>query len=49
MCEPHPMQNCLVMNENKKENSCEVDKLSSTLPLSSAAAVNGSENCIGHP
>ena len=36
------MQNCLVINENKKEkhNGYEVEKLSSTSPLSSATAVN---------
>ena len=43
------MQSCLVTNENEKENSCEVEKPSSTLPLSSATTVNhnnSSENCI---
>ena len=37
MHEPRPIQSCLVTNENE---SYEVEKLSSTSPLSSATAVN---------
>ena len=34
------MQSCLVTNENEKENSCEVEILSSTSPLMSTTAIN---------
>ena len=34
------MQSYLVTNENEKENSYEIEKLSSTSPLLSATAIN---------
>ena len=41
MRKPRPMQSCLEANENEKEtHDYDVEKLSSTLPLSSATAVN---------
>ena len=33
MHELYPMESCLVTNENQKENSCKVEKLSSTVQV----------------
>ena len=40
MGELRPMPSCLVTNQNEKENSYEVQKLSSTSPLLSTTAIN---------